>query len=182
MFFSNLRKNIQNQQMNTREVLGESGRTLSNLDSERLNRVMTSSLGEERPTSEGLGSLPNIFQPETLMPTINSIGRMVARGRMAFEEGLDQAKQFGSQAVETFMDGYRDEMNSRTISSMELTEPSDFGEAMVERKMKDFPFGSKRKPSGRFGDPSELETQMRRMQDNKLLQRRGSGLGSLRMQ
>lgn len=151
MFFSNLRKNIQNQQMNTREVLGESGRTLSNLDSERLNRVMASSLGEERPTSEGLGSLPNIFQPETLMPTINSIGRMVARGRMAFEEGLDQAKQFGSQAVETFMDGYRDEMNSRTMSSREL-------------------------------NPSELETQMRRMQDNKLLQRRGSGLGSLRMQ
>ena len=75
MFFSNLRKNIQNQQMNTREVLGESGRTLSNLDSERLNRVMASSLGEERPTSEGLGSLPNIFQPETLMPTINSIGK-----------------------------------------------------------------------------------------------------------
>lgn len=151
MFFSNLRKNIQNQQMNTREVLGESGRTLSNLDSERLNRVMASSLGEERPTSEGLGSLPNIFQPETLMPTINSIGRMVARGRMAFEEGLDQAKQFGSQAVETFMDGYRDEMNSRTMSSREL-------------------------------NPSELETQMRRMQDNKLLERRGSGLGSLRMQ
>ena len=151
MFFNNLRKNIQNQQMNTREVLGESGRTLSNLDSERLNRVMASSLGEERPTREGLESLPNIFQPETLMPTINSIGRMVARGRMAFEEGLDQAKQFGSQAVETFMDGYRDEINSRAISSEEL-------------------------------NPSELETQMRRMQDNKLLQRRGSGLGSLRMQ
>lgn len=175
MFFSNLRKNIQNQQMNTREVLGESGRTLSNLDSERLNRVMTSSLGEERPTSEGLGSLPNIFQSETLMPTINSIGRMVARGRMAFEEGLDQAKQFGSQAVETFMDGYRDEMNSRT-SSMQLTEDPTFAMENKRDLMGE---------EGRTMSNTEIDEAISRMtplQKMLLQQRAGSGLGSLRMQ
>ena len=94
---------------------------------------------------------------------IKDVGRMVARGRLAFEEGLDQAKEFGAEAVELFMDGYRDGMESKT-SSMELTEPSDFGEAMVERKMKDFPFGSKGKRRQMLGG------------------QRGSGLGSLPMQ
>ena len=101
---------------------------------------------------------------------IKDVGRMVARGRLAFEEGLDQAKEYGAEAVELFMDGYRDGMESKT-SSMELTEPSDFGEAMVERKMKDFPPGSK--PKRRFINPS-LE--------QMLGEQRGSGLGSLRMQ
>jgi len=94
---------------------------------------------------------------------IKDVGRMVARGRLAFEEGLDQAKEYGAEAVELFMDGYRDGMESKT-SSMELTEPSDFGEAMVERKMKDFPFGSKGKRRQMLGG------------------QRGSGLGSLPMQ
>tara|TARA_R100000231_G_scaffold42618_3_gene37136 strand:+ start:1110 stop:1763 length:654 start_codon:yes stop_codon:yes gene_type:complete len=111
---------------------------------------------------------------------IKDVGRMVARGRLAFEEGLDQAKQYGAEAVELFMDGYRDGMESKT-SSMELTEPSDFGEAMVERKMKDFPPGSK--PKRRFGDPLAVSPEPEMMSLEQMLgEQRGSGLGSLRMQ
>ena len=83
---------------------------------------------------------------------IKDVGRMVARGRLAFEEGLDQAKQYGAEAVELFMDGYRDGMESKT-SSMELTEPSDFGP-----------------------EPEKMSL------EQMLGEQRGSGLGSLRMQ
>tara|TARA_R100001460_G_C3485984_1_gene168809 strand:- start:7 stop:681 length:675 start_codon:yes stop_codon:yes gene_type:complete len=106
---------------------------------------------------------------------IKDVGRMVARGRLAFEEGLDQAKQYGAEAVELFMDGYRDGMESKT-SSMELTEDPRF---LMENK-RDLMGEEGRTMSN--AEIEEVMTRMTPMQKSKLAQQRGSGLESLGMQ
>lgn len=106
---------------------------------------------------------------------IKDVGRMVARGRLAFEEGLDQAKQYGAGAVELFMDGYRDGMESKT-SSMQLTEDPTFAMENKRDLMGE---------EGRTMSNAEIDEAISRMtplQKKLLQQRAGSGLGSLRMQ